>query len=515
MNCFPIELFADQKMAANCRCQIGGGVLNNPVISSCGHNFCHLCIQNSLDEEPKCPICREDLALNQLIPSINVEKLIEMLEIKCKHHNFECPWVGETSKFPEHLNNCEFTPGRCKFCSKDFKMNEIKGHVTACPQKPIECEKCGQKMILADAERHKAECSDEVASCERKCGRSFKRKFTKLHLDHGCLLKQHKCVYESLGCPFSGTGKELEEHLGQLEMKFYHQRLEVESQSKFRRSMTLKMNNLMKMMIQSNLEKGSNIVAENAFVSPQDLSNFNFSKQTFAKIEKKKFDSVSKKKEKEESSLKKVLSHVQNKKISDSTFEFEKSEFKKSATFKTSRKASEVSKKSETNQIPNPQFSMFNKGDDLFITNNLKTVTNRKSSFQIAILKKKLIPDFEYRFKIEGQNFGKFCIGLVDINKIQGNNFNMRFKNHSHGCYFIRNNGDFLVDGRANFFIPPFNLHLKNESVLVMKFVSRSKVILFETEKGFQQSVMEVGVGAEILHPAVMVYDSNKKISIL
>ena len=530
MNCFPIDLFPNQELATSCKCQIGGGVLNKPLTASCGHNFCLLCIQNSLDEEPKCPVCAKDLLKEQLIPSLNIQKLIEMLNIKCQHHDFECKWVGLTGKFADHLNQCEFTPGRCQFCSRDFKPDEISSHVEICPEKEIECDKCSQKMRLKESLEHRNECSDEIKACLRKCGFEGKRKFSKLHFDNGCPLLLQKCVYESMGCPFRGIRAELKEHLEDEGMQIHHQRLEIESRSKFQRSLNAKMNTLV-LIVKENQKKFQKQIEskepkenlENPFKfdsSERKSSKNSFQNEISQKVDVKD-EIMNPEKIKFESPLNKE--NTSFRKPSSSSVDFLGSNSKSSKNNALIRNLTPQAKPSpirapnqaSSNSHTNLTFSMFNKGDDLTISNQGRTVTNSKSSFQIAMLKKPVIPNHQYKFKIEGENFGKFCIGLVDINKVQGNNFNMRFKNHAHGCFFIRNNGDFLVDGRAKFFIPPFNLHLKNQTKVIMTYIQKNRVLLFETENGFQQSVLEVTAPPNMLYPALMIFDSNKKITLV
>jgi E3 ubiquitin-protein ligase RAD18 len=40
------------------RCQVCKDFFNNPVITSCCHTFCSLCIRRCLSAEGKCPVCR-------------------------------------------------------------------------------------------------------------------------------------------------------------------------------------------------------------------------------------------------------------------------------------------------------------------------------------------------------------------------------------------------------------------------------------------------------------------------
>lgn len=45
---------------ASLRCQVCKDFYTNPVITSCSHTFCSLCIRRCLSAEGKCPTCRAD-----------------------------------------------------------------------------------------------------------------------------------------------------------------------------------------------------------------------------------------------------------------------------------------------------------------------------------------------------------------------------------------------------------------------------------------------------------------------
>ncbi|OXV09041.1 hypothetical protein Egran_03198 [Elaphomyces granulatus] len=45
-------------LESSLRCQVCKDFFNNPVITSCSHTFCSLCIRRCLSTEGKCPVCR-------------------------------------------------------------------------------------------------------------------------------------------------------------------------------------------------------------------------------------------------------------------------------------------------------------------------------------------------------------------------------------------------------------------------------------------------------------------------
>ena len=52
----PLSLLAPVESAL--RCQVCKDWLTNPVITSCSHTFCSICIRRCLSVEGKCPVCR-------------------------------------------------------------------------------------------------------------------------------------------------------------------------------------------------------------------------------------------------------------------------------------------------------------------------------------------------------------------------------------------------------------------------------------------------------------------------
>lgn len=45
-------------LESSLRCQVCKDFFDNPVITSCSHTFCSLCIRRCLSTEGKCPVCR-------------------------------------------------------------------------------------------------------------------------------------------------------------------------------------------------------------------------------------------------------------------------------------------------------------------------------------------------------------------------------------------------------------------------------------------------------------------------
>lgn len=63
------------------RCQVCKEFFNNPVITSCCHTFCSLCIRRCLSNEGKCPACRAPDQELKLRRNWVVQELVDAFQI--------------------------------------------------------------------------------------------------------------------------------------------------------------------------------------------------------------------------------------------------------------------------------------------------------------------------------------------------------------------------------------------------------------------------------------------------
>lgn len=71
----PLSLLAP--LESSLRCQICKDFYDTPVITSCSHTFCSLCIRRCLSAEGKCPICRSQDQELKLRGNWLVQELVE------------------------------------------------------------------------------------------------------------------------------------------------------------------------------------------------------------------------------------------------------------------------------------------------------------------------------------------------------------------------------------------------------------------------------------------------------
>lgn len=71
----PLTLVAP--LESSLRCQVCKDFFDNPVITSCSHTFCSLCIRRCLSSEGKCPVCRSSDQETKLRRNWAVQELVE------------------------------------------------------------------------------------------------------------------------------------------------------------------------------------------------------------------------------------------------------------------------------------------------------------------------------------------------------------------------------------------------------------------------------------------------------
>ena len=67
---------AFEPLEAALRCEMCKEFYSNPVITSCSHTFCSICIRRSIAADGKCPSCRTILSSDKLAPNIAVREVV-------------------------------------------------------------------------------------------------------------------------------------------------------------------------------------------------------------------------------------------------------------------------------------------------------------------------------------------------------------------------------------------------------------------------------------------------------
>ncbi len=64
-------------------CTICQEVFDDAKRTSCGHTFCHGCIQEWINKNSRCPICRHPGSINDLSKDLIATNIIGDLEVTC------------------------------------------------------------------------------------------------------------------------------------------------------------------------------------------------------------------------------------------------------------------------------------------------------------------------------------------------------------------------------------------------------------------------------------------------
>lgn len=75
----PKEDVLEEDIPEDLKCIICMDLFLNPVVVSCGHTFCKICVQDLIRDKPSCPVCRTPTmqGADNLLPNFTLKNLIE------------------------------------------------------------------------------------------------------------------------------------------------------------------------------------------------------------------------------------------------------------------------------------------------------------------------------------------------------------------------------------------------------------------------------------------------------
>lgn len=105
-------------------CTICGQVLQEPVqIQHCEHCFCKCCINEWLNHQQICPVDRNPVIREELIPAPRIlRNLLSRLRIACDNAEFGCAAVVKLDALASHMDECQYNPKRPVACDKGCGM---------------------------------------------------------------------------------------------------------------------------------------------------------------------------------------------------------------------------------------------------------------------------------------------------------------------------------------------------------------------------------------------------------
>ena len=198
-------------------CPICQEILSDPLITSCGHLFCRMCLERHGSGPKDCPVCRQ--TYTAMSDQFHTRR-IGGLKVKCSNASKGCMWSGELKDAKGHVNassgpSCQYTDVLCKNgCGEYIQRRLIADHETnQCPKRPYTCNHCGKKGTFDDIESsHYTVCTLLPVPCPTGCSTQVPRSQLLLHLGE-CYRRPVKCKYRQIGCPAVLEAKDMEQHL--------------------------------------------------------------------------------------------------------------------------------------------------------------------------------------------------------------------------------------------------------------------------------------------------------------
>lgn len=74
------SLPAFEPLEAALRCEVCKEFYANPVITTCSHTFCSICIRRSIATDGKCPACKCQCQADKLLPNIAVREIVSRFQ---------------------------------------------------------------------------------------------------------------------------------------------------------------------------------------------------------------------------------------------------------------------------------------------------------------------------------------------------------------------------------------------------------------------------------------------------
>jgi len=218
----PAEMRFVSSDFTNLVCGICFEICNKPRQCKDGHLFCYQCIQQQIEHNPSCPLCRTEITLENIGRNLVAEKQAENLLVWCRYH-FElgeneewfvsemgcneallsinlaahekqcayawtsCPYSEKCGKIrkknrSEHESECVFRTIQCDFCYCLVQLSMINEHQRECKAGPVQCKYCDEEMTRGNLASHEVDnCLEFNIDCPYECAEKVKRKDLKQH----------------------------------------------------------------------------------------------------------------------------------------------------------------------------------------------------------------------------------------------------------------------------------------------------------------------------------------------
>lgn len=184
-------------LEAALRCQVCKDFFTTPMITSCSHTFCSLCIRRYLSQEGRCPACRESDQEIKLRRNWSVEEavtqfkigrkqLLEAARTKVQESTRTDSMRPKKRRKVDHLHSESLPERRStrsqskRLASQDTQMQN--GYSVSSSQEEIQDSDGGSVYEDNPAQNHDSEPHDGLVACPC-CGKRMKEAFINAHLD--------------------------------------------------------------------------------------------------------------------------------------------------------------------------------------------------------------------------------------------------------------------------------------------------------------------------------------------
>ena len=205
----------DPAQIEDLKCPICLELVYEPVLTSCGHLFCQRCV----NDQPKCPTCRDEL---QCMRNQRDERKVKGFKVKCPNWEKGCEWHGDLGDTAQHRGTkCQMEAILCPTGCKDkILRGSLKNHAETCPQRAYKCSHCWfEDTFVNVTTTHFTVCEDFPLGCVAGCDSFHSRGTMAIHLTT-CAEELVPCKYTSIGCDEVIKRKDLQTHLR--DKKDYH-----------------------------------------------------------------------------------------------------------------------------------------------------------------------------------------------------------------------------------------------------------------------------------------------------
>lgn len=146
---FDIERFLEP-VDDELKCGICFGVLEDPLVTTCGHVYCSQCLVQWIAENGTCPLTCEQLAIDDLKKIGPLTHLVSKLNIRCGYYQRGCQAILKIESLQAHQHKCQYvkdlTSGGkiMEHCDSSDQSNQV-----------AVCEKgCGLPLLYQEPSGH-------------------------------------------------------------------------------------------------------------------------------------------------------------------------------------------------------------------------------------------------------------------------------------------------------------------------------------------------------------------------